>query len=73
MDYVNRTRLKLLGRIRLVDPQDLKTLAALEQADFRAPVERSYLIDVEGFDWNCPKYITPVLRNRSGRRWRCLK
>ncbi|WP_271272449.1 pyridoxamine 5'-phosphate oxidase family protein [Aliamphritea hakodatensis] len=59
MDYANRTRLKLLGRIRLVDPQNLKTLAALEQADFRAPVERGYLIDVEGFDWNCPKYITP--------------
>lgn len=59
MDYPNRTRLKLLGRIRLVAANDLETLATLEQDDFRAPVERGYLIDIEGFDWNCPKYITP--------------
>lgn len=67
MDYGNRTRLKVLGRIRLVDPNDLKTLAALEQAEFRAPVERGYLIEVEGFDWNCPKYITPRFTEQEWR------
>jgi ferredoxin-NADP reductase len=34
-------------------------LAKLEPPDFRAPVERGILIQVEAFDWNCPKYITP--------------
>lgn len=58
MDYPNRTRMKLLGRVSIVT-DDLETLAKLEIADFRAPVERGFLIHVEAFDWNCPKYITP--------------
>jgi hypothetical protein len=26
--------------------------------DYRARVERGFLITVEGFDWNCPQHIT---------------
>ncbi|OUS29053.1 pyridoxamine 5'-phosphate oxidase [Thalassotalea sp. 42_200_T64] len=59
MDYPNRTRMKLLGRVSIVTENDPETLAKLEIADFRAPVERGFLIHVEAFDWNCPKYITP--------------
>ena len=28
-------------------------------AEYDAPVERAWLIDVAAFDWNCPKHITP--------------
>lgn len=59
MDYPNRTRLKLLGRVRLVGPEESALLADLEVADYRARVERGFLIHVEAFDWNCPQHITP--------------
>ena len=59
MDYPNRKRLKLFGRIRFLGEEDTHTLAALEVADYRARVERGVLIDVEAFDWNCPQHITP--------------
>ncbi len=60
MDYPNRARLKILGHARVVDAREEPELAR----HFAAPgsgglVERLYVIDVVGFDWNCPKYITP--------------
>ena len=58
MDYPNRVRLKLLGRVRLLDG-DSEQLAALESPDYRAHVERGFVIHVEAFDWNCPQHITP--------------
>jgi hypothetical protein len=57
MDYRSRSRLKLLGRVRLVEDADL--LSKLEVTDYRARVERGVLIHVEAFDWNCPQHITP--------------
>ena len=59
MDYPNKTRLKLLGRVRLIDPTESTLLADLEVEDYRAQVERGFLIQVEAFDWNCPQHITP--------------
>jgi predicted pyridoxine 5'-phosphate oxidase superfamily flavin-nucleotide-binding protein len=58
MDYPNRQRLKVLGRVRLLDPGS-EQLAQLELPDYRARVERGFLIHVEAFDWNCPQHITP--------------
>lgn len=58
MDYPNRTRLKLFGRARIVSLDDQATLSRLEMPDYRARVERGFLIKVEGFDWNCPQHIT---------------
>jgi len=60
MDYANRRRLKILGRARLVNESDNPQLVArLELAHYRARVERAVVIDVEGYDWNCPQHITP--------------
>ena len=58
MDYVNQARLKILGRITTIDLSDSR-LSQLEDEQFRAPVERGFIISIEAFDWNCPKYITP--------------
>jgi ferredoxin-NADP reductase/predicted pyridoxine 5'-phosphate oxidase superfamily flavin-nucleotide-binding protein len=58
MDYPNRVRLKLLGRVELVG-LDSTALADLEVPDYRARVERGFLVRVEAFDWNCPQHITP--------------
>ena len=59
MDYPNRTRLKMLGRVEIVDIENSGSIAKLEMSDYRARVERGFLIHVEAFDWNCPQHITP--------------
>jgi uncharacterized protein len=58
MDYPNRTRLKLLGRVKLIEPSETETLAKLTVPGYRARIERGFLIAVEAFDWNCPQHIT---------------
>jgi predicted pyridoxine 5'-phosphate oxidase superfamily flavin-nucleotide-binding protein len=59
MDYLNRRRLKLLGRVTVIDPANSALLASLKTDTYRARVERGFLIHVEAFDWNCPQHITP--------------
>lgn len=60
MDYPNRRRLKILGRVRIVElDEDPLLIAKLESAHYRARVERAVVISVEGYDWNCPQHITP--------------
>jgi hypothetical protein len=61
MDYANRLRLKLLGRIEVHDlgeaPREL--IFEVELPGYRARIERVIVIRVEAFDWNCPQHITP--------------
>lgn len=65
MDYPNRRRLKMLGRIELVDNTHWELMAKLEEASagkegrYRAAVERGFIVHIEAFDWNCPQHITP--------------
>jgi predicted pyridoxine 5'-phosphate oxidase superfamily flavin-nucleotide-binding protein len=59
MDYPNRRRLKLLGRMALVGPDQPSTLDDLQDDSYDAKVEKGMLIHVEAFDWNCPQHITP--------------
>jgi ferredoxin-NADP reductase/predicted pyridoxine 5'-phosphate oxidase superfamily flavin-nucleotide-binding protein len=60
MDYPHQARLKILGRARVIDENsDPDLLARLDNPHYRAPLERGIVIHIEGFDWNCPKYITP--------------
>jgi predicted pyridoxine 5'-phosphate oxidase superfamily flavin-nucleotide-binding protein len=61
MDYPNQTRLKILGRAE-VHEHDKEAAALIESfrpTDKSDIIERVILIHVEGFDWNCPQYITP--------------
>lgn len=61
MDYPRRQRLKLLGHLHFVPiaQADPDLVRRVELDGYRARVERVALIDVEGFDWNCPQHITP--------------
>jgi hypothetical protein len=59
MDYPNRARLKILGRARLIGPDEKDVLDRLSLPEYRAVVERGFVITVEAFDWNCPQHITP--------------
>ena len=58
MDYINKRRLKLLGHVSIIDPDDTQTLDKLRLPDYRAKVERGFLIRAAAFDWNCPQHIT---------------
>ena len=59
MDYPQRSRLKILGHARIVPAAvNPELVARLAPAGSRG-VERIVLIEVEAFDWNCPKFITP--------------
>jgi ferredoxin-NADP reductase/predicted pyridoxine 5'-phosphate oxidase superfamily flavin-nucleotide-binding protein len=60
MDYANRRRLKILGRVRLVsESEDPALVTRLELPHYRTRVERAVVISVEAYDWNCPQHITP--------------
>lgn len=59
MDYPGRTRLKLLGRARVIGLDEADTIARLSHPQYPARIERGLLITVEAFDWNCPQHITP--------------
>jgi len=66
MDYPSRRRLKLIGHAHSSDaPEDI---AALMAPDYAAEPERAFVIDVIGFDWNCPQHITPRFTEAEFRR-----
>jgi hypothetical protein len=58
MDYAARRRLKLLGRMQMVEPAARPELAQALDAG-AGPAEAWALVRVEAFDWNCPQHITP--------------
>jgi hypothetical protein len=58
VDYTNRVRLKLLGRLTVRDLSAEDPLAkTLIDPTYRARAQRAMVIRVEGFDWNCPQHI----------------
>jgi predicted pyridoxine 5'-phosphate oxidase superfamily flavin-nucleotide-binding protein len=61
MDYPNRLRLKLLGRMQVYDLGDAppELVFDVELPDYPARIERVMAIEVAAFDWNCPQHITP--------------
>ncbi|GBD50154.1 pyridoxamine 5'-phosphate oxidase family protein [Methylopila sp. Yamaguchi] len=60
MDYGHRRRLKIFGRLEMLDADaDPSLLDAVAMPDYEAVIERAAIIRVEAFDWNCPQHITP--------------
>ncbi len=61
MDYPARTRLKILGTATALDARDVpaEVSASAPPTGHAATPERIVRIDVQAFDWNCPKFITP--------------
>ena len=59
MDYPNRRRLKILGRVEIHDTSTVNP-DLLEKMKFSGSnIERIMLIQVAAFDWNCSRHITP--------------
>ena len=59
MDYANKRRLKMFGRVEMIDLEQVALLEQLKDDGYKAKVERGMIIHVEAFDWNCPAHITP--------------
>lgn len=72
-DYPRRTRLKVFGRAVVVeaaeDPALFERLHTVGDGRISARAERSIVIEVEAYDWNCarslvPQYTTEQVRER---------
>jgi AhpD family alkylhydroperoxidase len=60
MDYPNRRRLKIYAHVEAKDlAADPELAAKLTLPGYRAKVERSLIMRLAAFDWNCPQHITP--------------
>jgi predicted pyridoxine 5'-phosphate oxidase superfamily flavin-nucleotide-binding protein len=59
MDYPARERLKIIGEAEVLMPDEAVELIATLSAPKGVSIERIFRVEVLGFDWNCPKYITP--------------
>jgi predicted pyridoxine 5'-phosphate oxidase superfamily flavin-nucleotide-binding protein len=61
MDYPNQSRLKILGHAEVHegDAEASKLMQTLRVPEEKTPAERTVVIHVEAFDWNCPQHITP--------------
>lgn len=62
MDYARRRRLKILGTAAVIDvdhgvPAELAHVA--DGPRTHGTVERLVTVAVHGYDWNCPRHITP--------------
>lgn len=66
MDYPHRRRLKIIGHAH--SSEDPAEIASLMPPYYAAEPERGFLIDVIGFDWNCPQHITPRFTEAEVRR-----
>ena len=61
MDYPHQERLKIFAHMRTISAEEDPELAAVlaPPPGYRAKVERIFLLEIVGWDWNCPQHITP--------------
>jgi predicted pyridoxine 5'-phosphate oxidase superfamily flavin-nucleotide-binding protein len=60
VDYPQQARLKILGRVEVLEG-DAATpwITRLRVPGDPSVIERVFVIHVDAFDWNCPQHITP--------------
>jgi predicted pyridoxine 5'-phosphate oxidase superfamily flavin-nucleotide-binding protein len=60
VDFPRQLRMKVLGRVEILDGEKMKEwLAKVRDPEYNATTERVYVIHVEAFDWNCSQHIIP--------------
>ena len=58
--YPRQLRLKILGRVEVFEGEPAKEwIDKVRDPDYKAVIERVYVIHVEAFDWNCQQHIIP--------------
>ena len=58
MDYPNRTRIKIWGRVEVVE-DDPELMRSLLESGYNARAERVFLFHIEAWDVNCRQHIVP--------------
>jgi predicted pyridoxine 5'-phosphate oxidase superfamily flavin-nucleotide-binding protein len=60
MDYPRQVRLKILGRVEIFEGDQAKDwVGKVRDPEYKATIERVFIIRVEAFDWNCQQHIIP--------------
>lgn len=60
VDYPRQARLKLLGHVEIFEAERAKPwLPRVEVPNYRASIERVFVVHIAAYDWNCPQHITP--------------
>jgi predicted pyridoxine 5'-phosphate oxidase superfamily flavin-nucleotide-binding protein len=60
VDYPRQARLKILGHVEIFEGAAAETwLPRVRVPDYKAVIERVFVIHIEAYDWNCPQHITP--------------
>jgi predicted pyridoxine 5'-phosphate oxidase superfamily flavin-nucleotide-binding protein len=60
VDYPQQARLKILGRVDVLEGESAREWTErVRMPGEKTVVERVFVIHVEAFDWNCPQHITP--------------
>lgn len=60
MDYPRQLRLKILGRAEIFEGEKAKEwIEKVRVLNYKASIERVYIIRIEAFDWNCQQHIVP--------------
>jgi predicted pyridoxine 5'-phosphate oxidase superfamily flavin-nucleotide-binding protein len=60
MDYAHRRRIKIWGRVRVVD-DDPALISSLMSDGYRAHAHQAMLFDVTAWDANCPQHIPQLV------------
>lgn len=60
VDYPQQARLKILGRVDVLEGEKADAwMDRVRMPGYKAIIERVFVIHVEAYDWNCPQHITP--------------
>jgi len=60
VDYPQQARLKILGRVEVLEGEAARDwIPRVRVPGYKATIERVFVVHVEAFDWNCPQHITP--------------
>src|SRR5271168_73166 len=60
VDYPRQARLKILGRVEILEGEKAEGwLDKVRMREEKTPIERVFVIHVEAYDWNCPQHMTP--------------
>jgi predicted pyridoxine 5'-phosphate oxidase superfamily flavin-nucleotide-binding protein len=60
VDYPQQARLKILGRVDVLEGAAAEEwIPRVRIPGYQAVIERVFVVHVEAFDWNCPQHITP--------------
>jgi predicted pyridoxine 5'-phosphate oxidase superfamily flavin-nucleotide-binding protein len=69
VDYPGQARLKILGRVKILEGADAgEWIEKVHDPGYDAAVERVFVIHVEASDWNCQQHITPRFTEEQIRR-----